>query len=493
MESGNSRNLQRPDLLRDSFPEQRACVLDHSPFKVVFCTRRGAKSFSFGLEAVYDSYDHPGAKYLFLGLTREEARRIFWKDILKEINRKYEIGMVFNESRLEAEMPNGATIVLGAADANEQEFRKLLGQKYRKVCVDEAQDWCRIDLHDLVYEALKPACADLRGSISLRGTPGKFLKGFFRQITPISVQAGIRGERGSLPGWSTHCWDTSSNTGVLPSGERMSDRWRAEIEELHRLQPGIELTPSYRRHYQGEWVIEEDALVYRYTSARNDWGGVLPVFSRGSWHYVLGVDLGYEDASAFTVCAYHDHDQTLYIVESTSTPRLDITAVAERIKEIYSRYAVDVTVIDGANKQAVMEIRNRHDLPLTVADKIGKSDFIELMNAEFTLGHIRLNTVRCAQLIEEYAGLVWDDRGDRKEEHAACPNHAADSALYAWRRCYQYLSAPIVVPPEVGTPAWLRAQEEEMEKAAQDVLRERMSEELTEGVGDSSTWEWSAG
>ena len=38
----------RPDLLADSFPEQRAFVQDTAPLKAAFCTRRAAKSYSVG-------------------------------------------------------------------------------------------------------------------------------------------------------------------------------------------------------------------------------------------------------------------------------------------------------------------------------------------------------------------------------------------------------------------------------------------------------------
>src|SRR5436309_5210 len=95
-----SAAARRPDVLAGAFPEERACALDHSPFKVIFCTRRAAKSYSFGLEAVNDSYDWPGANYLFLGLIREEAKRIFWRDVLKDMDRRHNLGIRFNETAL---------------------------------------------------------------------------------------------------------------------------------------------------------------------------------------------------------------------------------------------------------------------------------------------------------------------------------------------------------------------------------------------------------
>src|SRR6267378_4269873 len=95
---------------------------------------------------------------------------------------------------------------------------------------------------------------------------------------------------------------------------------------------------------------------------------------------------------------------------------------------------------DGANKQAVEEMRRRHELPLRAADKTGKSDFIEIMNGEFIQARLKLNPIRCSQLADEYAGLIWDERSVKREEHPNCANDLADAALYAWRLCYSYLS-----------------------------------------------------
>ena len=498
----------RPSILDDPdvFPEERACALDGSPLKAVFCTRRAAKSFSFGLEAINDSYDWPGAKYLFLGMTREEARRIFWKDVLKAIDSKHGLGIRFNESTLTATMSNGAEIVIGAADANEQEMRKLLGQKYRRVCIDEAQDWTHTDLHDLVYSVLKPACADLGGSISMRGTPGKFLKGFFRQITPPSVQDGMRGVKGTFPGWALHSWDTLRNTAMMPAEpggkpERMCDRWARQIAEMKAAHPGIEETPAFRRNYLGEWVLDESSLVYRYLAGRNDWNGVLPAYERGRWHHVIGLDLGYDDATAFFVAAYHDHDPNLYGREVMKEPGLDITAVAQRAKALQAKYGADVIVVDGANKQAVAEMTNRHSVSLLPADKTGKADFIELMNADFITGRVKLSAA-CAPLVDEYASLVWNDKSDKREEHPACENHAADAALYAWRHCYQYVARVQTPPPPPGTPEAYAAEAQRMLEAARRAVESEKREKaeawgpepsLGEALGGLSGMDWGIG
>jgi hypothetical protein len=240
-------------------------------------------------------------------------------------------------------------------------------------------------------------------------------------------------------------------------------------------------------------VVDTSKLVYKYLEGRNDFS-TLPVFpgERGRWHYVLGIDLGYEDDSAFVVAAYHDFDRTLYFLESYAEKRLDITDVANKAKGYAFRYGLDAMVIDGANKQAVEEMRRRHDLPLTAADKTGKADFIELMNAEFIKGLVKLDPVKCAVMVDEYGGLIWDERSSKREEHPSCSQHSLDSALYSWRHCYQYLSVLPEAPPIPGTPEWYAREVEAMREHDLEELQRRKDESgenETEGVESSEYWE----
>ncbi len=442
------------DVLAGAFPAQRACALDPSPFKVEFCTRRAAKTYTWGLEAVHDSRSWPRASYLYLGLVRDEARRAFWKEVLKDIDLKYDLGIKFNETRLEAVLPNGATIYVGAADANEQEMRKLLGQKYRKVLIDEAQDWQHTDLFELIFSVLKPAMADYRGSITLAGTPGRISKGYYYDVTT-----------GAAPGWSRHEWTTDDNP-------YMAEKWRAEIADLKARVPGIEETPAFRRNYKREWVLDDSALVYRYRAGRNDFAGRLPELP-GPWKHVLGVDLGYNDDTAFVVGAYHLNHPALHLREAWKKKGMDVSAVAARVKEYQARWPIETVVVDGSNKQAVAEMQNRHGLSLVPADKQGKADFIELMNAEYTTRRILLDPAACAPLTAEYARLVWRDKRvagatmPAREEHPLLPNHGCDAALYLWRYTYSYAHRPTESKPVPGTQAWAQAESARMLAEAQ--------------------------
>lgn len=410
----------KPDLLDRDFPQQCAFIEDQSKLKALFCTRRAAKSYTAGLYLVKECLENPGVSCLFIGLTRLSAKGIVWKDVLKVINRKHSLNIVFNETLLTATFPNGSIIYLTGVDADETEKDKLLGQKYKLVTCDEAASFS-IDLKELIYGILKPAMTDYRGTICLMGTSGNLTKGLFFDIT-----------NGNEPGWKLFQWTAHDNPYV-------AKQWAEEIEDIRINRPLFMETPLFKQWYLNQWVIDTDKLVYKFNRDRNVYRD-LPHYSRGAWSFVLGVDLGYEDASAFVLTAFHENDKNLYILETFKKAKMDITDVALKIKHYQARHDIFKVVIDGANKQAVEEIQKRHGIALQAADKTGKTDFIEIMNAELIQARIKVCDMHNQELIDEWLGLIWDEKSSVRKEHDSCDNHLADAALYAWRYCYQFLS-----------------------------------------------------
>ena len=104
-------------------------------------------------------------------------------------------------------------------------------------------------------------------------------------------------------------------------------------------------------------------------------------------------------------------------------------------------------IIDGANKQGVESMRQRSNIPFEYADKTDKATFIELMNADYVQGRIKIvDSPENKPLIQEVMALVWVTDGDRikipKKEHPTLPNNRCDALLYAWRCGYHYHATP---------------------------------------------------
>ena len=464
-----------PRFLDENFPAQSAFITDPGRMKVVLCTRRSGKSYGAGLYLYKEAYEQAGVSCLYLALTRDSAKKIMWKDVLKPISRQLMLNARFNETELTATLTNDSVLYLLGVDSAEEEKKKLLGQKYKLVVIDEAASFS-VDLNELVYGVLKPSVADYRGTICLIGTPGNVKRGLFFDLTQgQDPSAAGTWER---QGFSGHRWSTFDNP-------FMRAQWTEEIAELKAANPRIEDTPLFQQHYMGRWVVDDSKLVYRYLVGRNDFDGTLPHPAGGHWHYVLGIDLGYNDPTALVVCAWHEHDRTLYVLEAGQESGLDVTAVAQRIRALEKRFEFDAMVIDNANKQAVEELRRRHDLALTPADKTGKSDFIEIMNGEFIQGHIKLGP-QARELAEQYGTLVWNERSEKREEHPGCRNDLADAATYAWRRCYQYLSEAPVRPPTPGTAEWnAQIEEELLQVAMRDAMRRH-----ADPLDPDTSWLW---
>ena len=425
--AGLSKPFDSSLLLDKDFKFQNDFIQDKARLKALFCTRRAAKSYTAGLYLIKEAIENPGVNCLFIGLTRLSAEGIVWKDILKVIDRKHGLNIQFNQSKLTATLPNGSVIWLAGVDTDEDEMNKLLGKKYRLVCLDEASLYT-INLQLLVYGILKPATVDNNGTICMMGTSSNITRGLFFDITTCKE-----------PGWSLHTWTAKDNPHI-------AKQWAEELEDIRINRPNFMETPLFRQWYLNEWVVDTDKLVYKFSETKNTYLN-LPLYHDDAWSYVLGVDLGYHpDPSAFVLVGFHKNDKVLYILETFKKTEMDITDVANKIKEYQKRYSIYKVIIDGSNKQAVEEMQKRHDIALTAAEKTGKSDFIELMNAELIQAHIKLSPL-CEDLKEEYKTLVWELDGDRialpRKEHPNLPNHLCDAALYAWRFCYQWLAEPI--------------------------------------------------
>lgn len=450
------------DLFDPKFPQQKNFVDDPTKLKALWCTRRAAKSYTAGLYLIKEAIENPKCNCMFVALTRESAEEILWKDVLKVINEKHNLGAIFNETKLTMRFNNGSLIRLKGVDKDEDEMNKILGKKHRLVCLDESSLYT-INLQRLVYGILKPSVADPnkdgeRGTICMMGTSSNFTQGLFFDITNKKE-----------PGWSLHTWTALDNPYV-------KDQWQEELDDIKTNRPLFMETPLFKQWYLNQWVIDTEKLVYKFNQDRNLFDKRPENIKPEGWSYVLGVDLGYEDDSAFVLCAFHENHDVLYVISTYNKKHMDITDVANKIKEYQVKYQIGKIIVDGSDKQSVEEMRRRHGVPLEAAEKPGKSDFIELLNAELIQAKILINR-HCTNLIQEMMGLVWATEGDKvklpRKEHPSLPNHLCDAMLYAWRYCYSYMAEAIVKRPVMGTRQWQDEQNEKM----WDLERERLENE----------------
>lgn len=463
----------KPDDIFDAnFPQQIGFINDPARLKTLFCTRRAAKSYTAGLYMISEALKSPNVNCLFVGLTRDSAKGIIWKDVLHAINHKFNLGAEPNLSELTFTFPNGSVIKCLGTDSHQDEMNKLLGKKYRLVCIDEASMYT-IDLERLVYGILKPAMADLRGTICLMGTSSNFTRGLFYDIT-----TGVRRD------WSVHTWTAFDNPHVAV-------QWQEELDEIDRDRPAFKETPLFKQWYLNQWVVDTDKLVYKFNTERNMFHVEPKGLNPAGWTYILGVDTGWEDDNAFVLTGYHENDPHLYVIKTFNKPHMTFDAVVVKIQEFLDdkELAPCKVIIDGANKQGVESMRQRSAIPFEYADKIGKVDFIEMLNADLVQSKIKINA-RCTSLVNELMGLVWKTEADKivipKKEHPSLPNHLCDAFLYAWRNGFHYHSQPVEKKMIKGSREWYLAQQQ----IDWDAERERLENEHGKQGGWPSEGDW---
>lgn len=469
------REHNNPNKLFDpAFPQQRAFVDDVSNLKALWCTRRAAKSYTAGLYMITEALRNPGCNILFIGLTRASAKAIVWKDILMAINKRHGLKARFNKSELVMTL-NQSNIYITGVDNDENEMLKLLGKKYRLVCIDEASMYS-IDTRNLVYGVLRPAMVDpntdgLRGTICLMGTSSNFPRGLFFDITT-----------GKEKGWSLHTWTAHENPYV-------AKQWKEELEEIAHDRPLYLETPQYKQFYLNQWAVDDTKLVYRFQDDRNTYKSLPERLDPEGWRFILGVDTGWEDDNAFVLCGYHANDPHLYVIRTFNKPRMTFDQVVLKINEFMLDpvYPVSKVIIDGANKQGVESMRIRSAIPFEYADKQGKVDFIEMLNGDFVQAKIKINA-RCEALTDELRGLVWLTDGDKvvlpKKENPSLSNHLCDAFLYAWRNGYHYHSSPKEAKLVKYSKEWYAKQAEDIWERERELLDKNSSG----GWGDNGGW-----
>ena len=405
------------------FPKQLAFINDDAKLGSALCNRRAGKSYSAGLKLYKKAYEYPNSTVLYLSLTRDSAKRIMWRDVLKDISRRYNIDVDPNNASLEMRLPNRSIIKLAGADATGKEREKFLGGKYPYVCVDEAGSFSN-DLKDLVYEYLEPAVSDYDGTIDLIGTPTVFWQGFFCQVS-----------EGREAGWTNHQWSTSDNP-------YMADNWAKKLAQLKARDPRIEETPSYKRMYLGLWVKDSSSLIYSGYSSEN----LIDELPDGEIDgQVLGMDLGFNDATAYSLSRYYFHDPVLYVIKTHKVAGQIVDDVVETMKDFIKDYEIHTIVIDNASKQVVETLKMRfslYDVTIHAAEKRDKIEFIGIMNSDFIMQRIKLLKSETVDYVEELENLIKDPNKLKTTEHPSCDNHICDANLYGWRYARNFRAEP---------------------------------------------------
>lgn len=442
------------------FKQQLDFVRDPARYAVAVTSVRAGKTTSCAADLIDTALKNPGTIGLYITLTRASAKRIVWPELVK-INNDYQLKGKMDQTQLSITFPNRSIIYCSGAntDTEIEKFRGL--SNVILVYIDESQAF-RSHIKELVEDIIVKRLYDTNGRCRLIGTPGPVPAGYFYEAS-------------QSPQWSQHHWTMHDNpflfkkSGLTPHQLIMQD-----IERK-----GVTLEDaSIQRECFGRWELDTDSLILEYNPAINHYDE-LPL---GNYNYIMGVDLGYEDADAICVLAYSDKTPTTYLVEEVITERQGLAELEQQIIRLMQKYQILKIRADagGLGKKIVEDIRMRKGIPLEAAEKTEKMSNYSFLNNALRSGNFKAKkTSRFAQ----DCNLLQKDRDKSTPERIVVAGHsdAVDATLYAFKDSPAYMYTPPVKLPDPGTPEWYVLEEERMRQRALDEILEQKNRQF----GDS--------
>jgi len=424
--------------LADLHPKQRAFVEDQSRRKVAICSRRAGKSHGILAWLIDGALSDAGGLSVYVARSKGDARRILQPAIDHFTTRYPELRLRLREIDGQLLLVVGLTRhsiwLAGCKDASE--VGKFRGSKYKRVAIDESQEYGSF-LRELVTDAFEPALIDKAGHLLLAGTPSPIPAGLFYEASTGD----------GTPQWPTHHWTIFDNPHIPNAAEEV--KLFCETYGLN------EQSATYQREYLGQWVRDEGALVYPFSAILN---GVAAEQVPGGLRYILGVDIGFIDATAFTIAATRTGFPEIWILRSWKRSGLIPAAVAGHVEAFRAEFgpALQIVVDEGGmGKGYAEEMRQRYGIGCIAAEKTKKRAYQEIVAGELRSGTIRIVTRECSQLIDEMCLLQWGP--GRAAEDQRFENHSCDSLLYSVRAARAWYQ-PELEPPKEGTPEWWKAE-----------------------------------
>jgi Terminase large subunit, T4likevirus-type, N-terminal/Terminase RNaseH-like domain len=433
------------------FDLQWKFIRDPAKLKTLLCGRQAGKSTTAASYLCLEAHNSPDIRALYIGLTRKSAKNVIWAD-LKKLNRDHKLGMKFNHTELTIQFPNGSEIFLFGAN-DEAAAETIRGMRFKLVLIDEVASF-RSHLTYLIDEVIVPTLIKEKGTLGLIGTPSAACAGpFFDSAQPGSP-------------YSKHGWTILQNPYIPHAAEWLED---------YRIKKGWSKDNAvYLREWQGHWIKSDDSLCYHFDISRN---GIdrLPT-GKDPFSYTLGVDIGYNDATAWVVGAWREYDSTFYITETFAKTKMTVDEIMEKTKQFIDKYKPYSVVMDsgGGGKLVAESFTKRYQIAIKPAQKKDKKDFIEQMNAD--LYHQRIKVVKeNKELIEQWDSVQWDENYEREDERFVCD--LADAALYTWRESIHYVMKPKEVKPAKGSKEYYKSITDEMEEAAMEFFTREEEEQ----------------
>lgn len=304
----------------------------------------------------------------------------------------------------------------------------------------------------------------------------QFPEGWYRYLLsrlrrPKGSDIPIRARLGSNPGGIGHAWvfnrfveSNDPERVFVPSF--LTDNPYLDQEEYRRSLSLLDTT-TRRQLEEGIWVQDASGLVYRKPLTLQTRPHAMPE----DWAYLLGMDFGIKDATAYVVLGWRKNDRSVYVLESFKQSGMTVTEAAEKVREYQAQYPFSMVVGDlgGMGKAFGEEFQRRWGIPIEAAQKTNKRGYIGLLNGAIERKELVVIAPTNTGLVKELAELPWADEAHQKEADGF-ENHLTDALLYAWRASTAY-SQTLTVPQPTDPLDVIRKQTASVWEKYEDELR----------------------
>lgn len=407
--------LRPSPLVRDLHADQRAALRLRGRWRGVIAGRRSGKSY---LMAVWLLGGKPGQVSLYCARTLKSAKAIMMP-VFAELNARYQLGLTIRTVEGEIIEPNGHVIRFhGLKDKAAADL--LLGQKFRRICLDEGGAFHDELLDYCITKVLQPTLFDVRGDMMIGGTPGPLPKGCFYEIVGDPRGTGYKGTRA----WPTHSWDLRSNPHLVGDAEE-------NIQEILDINGWTRENATFRREVLAEWVNDAGALIYHYKGER-----YATVPARGKT--VLVVDFAGSDKPKADDCAFLVGRQDpstrphVSLLEGFRKHGMNLGQIAETIRVLMAKWTVNDVVVDAGALGAgyAKSLRENYNIDCKGADKRDKRASIDTAIACLDTSTLHV-CAEAAEILDEWLSLCWSE--DHRGHHERCKDDLSDALLYLLR------------------------------------------------------------
>lgn len=400
--------LKPSPLVRDLHSEQIKALRLRGRFKGIMAGRRSGKSY---LMAVWLLGGRAGQVSLYAARTLKSAKAIMLP-VFAELNARYQLGLRIRAVEGEVHEPSGHIIRFhGLKDRAAADL--LLGQKFRRIAIDEGGAFDSALYEYCITKVLQPTLFDVRGEMLVGGTPGPVPKGYFYDLVGDPNGTGAKGR------WPTHGWDLRSNPHLAGDAEE-------NIREILESNGWTLEHPTFQREVLGRWVNDAGALIYRYHGER--WASVPEGGKTVLVVDFAGSDGPEADDTAFLVGRQRERPH-FHLIEGFKKHGINIAQIADIIRSLRAKWGVNRVVVDAGALGAgyAKTLREVFKIHVEAADKRDKRARIGL--AQATLDTKTLHICRDASaIVDEWLSLQWNLEHD--DHHEACADDLSDALLY---------------------------------------------------------------